>query len=105
MITAKITGLSAQGSTEFNGLAYSNNDVAVTMESDNVAEDGFKYIFNVGDNNAGAEYKFYVAPNAALNGVFNMKTLFNVKYKINTFKMINQLLHVSNPKLYNFHLQ
>ncbi len=77
MITTKITGLSAQGSTEFNGLAYSNNDVAVTMSSSNVAEDGFKYIFEVGDNTTGNTYLFYVSPNAALNGVFNLKTIFN----------------------------
>lgn len=77
MITTKITGLSAQGNTEFTGLAYSNNDVAVTMVSDNVTEPGFKYIFSIGDNITGEIYKFYVAPNAQLNGVFNLKTLFN----------------------------
>lgn len=77
MITTKITGLSAQGSTELTGLAYSNNDVAVTMSSDNVTEDGFKYIFNVGDMATGNEYKFYVSPNANFNGVFNCKTIFN----------------------------
>ena len=98
MITAKITGLSAQGSTEFNGLSYSNNDVAVTMESSNVAEDGFKYIFNIGDNNTGIEYKFYVSPNAALNGVFNMKTIFNQLVPTPmVYNTTDVLMHISEP--------
>jgi len=77
MITTKITGLSAQGVDLYTGLAFSNNDVAVTMSSDNVAEDGFKYIFNVTDGTTNESYKFYVAPNYALNGVFNAKAIFN----------------------------
>ena len=87
MITTKITGLSAQGSTEFNGLAYSNNDVAITMASDNVSQPGFKYIFIIND------YKFYVAPNAALNGVFNCKTIFNFWFK--RIKSLSNILTLS----------
>lgn len=98
MITTKITGLSAQGSTEFNGLAFSNNDVAVTMVSDNVTEPGFKYIFSVGDNNGGADYKFYIAPNATLNGVFNMKTLFNqLTLTPMVYNTTDVLMHISEP--------
>lgn len=98
MITTKITGLSAQGSTEFNGLAYSNNDVAVTMVSDNVTEPGFKYIFSVGDNNGGANYKFYIAPNAQLNGVFNVKTLFNqLTPTPMVYNTTDVLMHISEP--------
>ena len=98
MITTKITGLSAQGSTEFTGLAYSNNDVAVTMSSDNVTEDGFKYIFNVGDMATGNEYKFYVSPNAALNGVFNCKTIFNQLVPTPmVYNTTDVLMHISAP--------
>lgn len=98
MITTKITGLSAQGSTELTGLAYSNNDVAVTMISDNVTEPGFKYVFNVGDGNMGNEYKFYVAPNAALNGVFNVKTLFNqLTLTPMVYNTTDVLMHISAP--------
>jgi hypothetical protein len=98
MITTKITGLSAQGSTEFNGLAYSNNDVAVTMSSDNVAEDGFKYIFEVANPIDGAEYKFYVSPNAALNGVFNLKTIFNqLTPTPMVYNTTDVLVHISAP--------
>lgn len=100
MITTKITGLSAQGSTEFNGLAYSNNDVAVTMYSDNVTEPGFKYIFSIGDNLTGEIYKFYVAPNAQLNGVFNLKTLFNQLTPTQmVYNTTNVLMHISEPLL------
>lgn len=98
MITTKITGLSAQGSTEFTGLAYSNNDVAVTMSSDNVTEDGFKYIFAVGDMTTGNEYKFYVSPNAALNGVFNLKTIFNqLTPTPMVYNTTDVLAHISAP--------
>jgi hypothetical protein len=98
MITTKITGLSAQGSTEFNGLAYSNNDVAITMASDNVAEDGFKYIFEVVDNNTSNTYLFYVSPNAALNGVFNLKTIFNqLTPTPMVYNTTNVLVHISAP--------
>jgi hypothetical protein len=98
MITTKITGLSAQGSTEFNGLAYSNNDVAVTMSSDNVAENGFKYIFEVVNPIDGAEYKFYVSPNAALNGVFNLKTIFNQLVPTPmVYNTTDILMHISAP--------
>jgi hypothetical protein len=98
MITTKITGLSAQGSTEFNGLAYSNNDVAVTMSSSNVAEDGFKYIFEVGDNTTGNTYLFYVSPNAALNGVFNLKTIFNQLVPTPmVYNTTDVLMHISEP--------
>ncbi len=98
MITTKITGLSAQGSTEFNGLAYSNNDVAVTMSSSNVAEDGFKYIFEVGDNTTGNTYLFYVSPNAALNGVFNLKTIFNqLTPTPMVYNTTDVLMHISEP--------
>lgn len=98
MITTKITGLSAQGSTEFTGLAYSNNDVAVTMSSDNVAEDGFKYIFEVVNPIDGAEYKFYVSPNAALNGVFNLKTIFNqLTPTPMVYNTTDVLVHISAP--------
>jgi hypothetical protein len=98
MITTKITGLSAQGSTEFNGLAYSNNDVAITMASDNVAEDGFKYIFEVVDNNTGNTYLFYVSPNSALNGVFNLKTIFNqLTPTPMVYNTTDVLVHISAP--------
>jgi len=98
MITTKITGLSAQGYDEFSGLAYSNNDVAVTMSSDNVTEDGFKYIFNVGDMTTGNEYKFYVSPNAALNGVFNLKTIFNqLTPTPMVYNTTDVLMHISEP--------
>lgn len=98
MITTKITGLSAQGNDEFTGLAYSNNDVAVTMSSDNVTEDGFKYIFNVGDVANGNEYKFYVSPNAALNGVFNCKTIFNQLVPTPmVYNTTDVLMHISAP--------
>jgi hypothetical protein len=97
MITTKITGLSAQGNDEFTGLAFSNNDVAVTMYSDNVTEPGFKYVFNVGDVNTGNEYKFYVAPNAALNGVFNVKTLFNqLTLTPMVYNTTDVLMHISD---------
>lgn len=98
MITTKITGLSAQGSTEFNGLAFSNNDVAVTMLSSNVTEPGFKYIFKIGDYNTSNEYKFYVAPNAQLNGVFNVKTLFNqLTLTPMVYNTTDVLMHISAP--------
>jgi hypothetical protein len=98
MITTKITGLSAQGSTELTGLAYSNNDVAVTMSSDNVTEDGFKYIFNVGDLATGNQYKFYVSPNAALNGIFNCKTIFNqLTSTPMVYNTTDVLVHISAP--------
>ena len=98
MITTKITGLSAQGSTELTGLVFSNNDVAVTMYSDNVTEPGFKYIFNIADNNGGNDYKFYVAPNAALNGVFNVKTLFNqLTLTPMVYNTTDVLMHISEP--------
>lgn len=98
MITTKITGLSAQGSTEFNGLAYSNNDVAVTMYSDNVTESGFKYVFLIVNSITGDEYKFYVAPNAQLNGVFNLKTLFNqLTPTPMVYNTTNVLMHISEP--------
>jgi hypothetical protein len=98
MITTKITGLSAQGNTELTGLAFSNNDVAVTMYSDNVTEPGFKYVFNVGDVNTGNEYKFYVAPNAQLNGVFNVKTLFNqLTLTPMVYNTTDVLMHISAP--------
>ncbi len=98
MITTKITGLSAQGYDEFSGLAYSNNDVAVTMSSDNVTEDGFKYIFNVGDMATSNEYKFYVSPNAALNGVFNLKTIFNqLTPTPMVYNTTDVLMHISEP--------
>jgi hypothetical protein len=98
MITTKITGLSAQGSTEFNGLAYSNNDVAITMASDNVTEDGFKYIFKVRDNITSNEYVFYVSPNAALNGVFNLKTIFNQLVPTPmVYNTTDVLVHISAP--------
>jgi len=98
MILTNITGLSAQGSTQFTGLAYSNNDVAVTMSSDNVAEDGFKYVFNVSDYTTGNEYKFYVSPNAALNGVFNLKTIFNQLVPTPmVYNTTDVLVHISAP--------
>lgn len=98
MITTKITGLSAQGSTEFNGLAFSNNDVAVTMLSSNVTEPGFKYIFKIGDYNTGNEYKFYVSPNASLNGVFNLKTIFNqLTPTPMVYNTTDVLMHISAP--------
>lgn len=102
MITTKITGLSAQGSTELTGLAYSNNDVAVTMSSDNVTEDGFKYIFNVGDFTTSNQYKFYVSPNAALNGVFNLKTIFNqLTPTPMVYNTTDVLVHISAPLVSN----
>ena len=98
MITAKITGLSAQGNDEFTGLAYSNNDVAVTMVSDNVTEPGFKYVFKIVNSIIGDEYKFYVAPNAQLNGVFNLKTLFNQLTPTPiVYNTTNVLMHISEP--------
>lgn len=98
MITTKITGLSAQGSNEFNGLAYSNNDVAITIYSDNVTETGFKYIFSISDLNTGSEYKFYIAPNAQLNGVFNAKTLFNQLVPTPmVYNTTDVLMHISEP--------
>jgi hypothetical protein len=98
MITTKITGLSAQGNNEFSGLAYSNNDVAVTMSSDNVTEDGFKYIVEVTDSTT--QYKFYVSPNAALNGVFNCKTIFNQLVPTPmVYNTTNVLVHITEPLL------
>jgi hypothetical protein len=98
MITTKITGLSAQGNDEFSGLAFSNNDVAVTMSSDNVTEDGFKYIVEVTDTTT--SYKFYVSPNAALNGVFNCKTIFNQLTPTPMVYNTNDVLvHISAPLL------
>ena len=98
MITTKITGLSAQGNTELSGLAYSNNDVAITMYSDNATEPGFKYIFSIGDNITGDIYKFYVSANAQLNGVFNLKTLFNQLTPTQmVYNTTNVLMHISEP--------
>ena len=98
MITTKITGLSAQGNDEFTGLAYSNNDVAVTMVSDNVTEPGFKYVFQIVNSIIGDEYKFYVAPNAQLNGVFNLKTLFNqLTPTPMVYNTTDVLMHISEP--------
>jgi hypothetical protein len=94
MITTKITGLSAQGNDEFRGLAYSNNDVAITMFSDNVNETGFKYVFIIND------YKFYVAPNAYLTGIFNIKTLFNqLTPTPMVYNTTDVLMHISEPLL------
>jgi hypothetical protein len=68
------------------------------MESDNVAEDGFKYIFEVGDNNTGNTYLFYVSPNAALNGVFNLKTIFNqLTPTPMVYNTTDVLVHISAP--------
>jgi hypothetical protein len=98
MITTKITGLSAQGNTELTGLAFSNNDVAVTMVSDNVTEPGFKYVFVIGDQLTSTDYKFYIAPNAQLNGVFNAKTLFNQLVPIPmVYNTTDVLMHISEP--------
>jgi hypothetical protein len=98
MITTKITGLSAQGADAYKGLAYSNNDVAVTMSSDNVAENGFKYVFNVSDYLTSNEYKFYVSPNSALNGVFNCKTIFNQLVPTPmVYNTTDVLIHISAP--------
>ena len=98
MITTKITGLSAQGSTELNGLAFSNNDVAVTMYSDNVTEAGFKYVFLIVNSITGDEYKFYVSPNAQNNGVFNVKTLFNQLVPTPmVYNTSDVLMHISEP--------
>jgi hypothetical protein len=100
MITTKITGLSAQGNDEFTGLAFSNNDVAITISSDNVTEPGFKYIFLIIDNFTGNEYKFYVSPNAALNGVFNCKTIFNqLTPTPMVYNTTDVLVHISEPLL------
>lgn len=98
MITTKITGLSAQGNDSFSGMCFSKNDVAITMESTNVAEPGFKYIYKIVDQNTSEEYKFYVAPNAQNNGVFNCKTIFNEL--VNTgilYNGNNVLLHIQEP--------
>jgi hypothetical protein len=72
-----LTGLTAQGSSEFKGLCYSNNDTSFTMTSSEFANSGFKYVVNIVDNATNNEYKFYIAPNAAGSGVFNAKTIFN----------------------------
>lgn len=72
-----LTGLTAQGSSEFKGLCYSNNDTSFTMTSSEFANSGFKYVVNIVDNATNDEYKFYIAPNAAGSGVFNAKTIFN----------------------------
>ena len=72
-----ITGLSAQGIDAFNGMCFSNNDVAFTMTSSNFANTGFKYIVEITDVNTSLNYKFYIAPNAVGSGVFNAKTIFN----------------------------
>jgi hypothetical protein len=72
-----LKGLSAQGSTAYTGLCYSNNDVSFTMTSSDFANSGFKYAVNVIDNTQNKSYKFYIAPNAAGSGVFNAKTIFN----------------------------
>jgi hypothetical protein len=97
MITTKITGLSAQGADEYKGLAYSNNDVAITMASDNATNDGFKYVFNVIDGLLGNSYKFYVAPNHQLNGVFNAKTILNQLVPTPMVVNNNVLIHTSAP--------
>lgn len=102
MITTKITGLSAQGNDSFSGMCFSKNDVAITMESTNVAEPGFKYIYKIVDQNTSEEYKFYVAPNAQNNGVFNCKTIFNEL--VNTgilYNGNNVLLHIQDPLMSN----
>ena len=96
MIT-KITGLSAQGNDAYKGLAYSNNDVALTVYSDNVLNDGFKYVFNVIDGLTGNAYKFYVSPNASLSGVFNCKTLFNELTPTPLVLSNDVLMHISAP--------
>lgn len=72
-----VRGLSAQGSTEFKGLCYSNNDVVFTMTSSEFANSGFKYIVEITDQTTSELYKFYIAPNAVGSGVFNAKTIFN----------------------------
>ena len=97
MITTKITGLTAQGTTLYNGLAYSNNDVAITIFSSNSNNDGFKYVFNVLDALTGSNYKFYISPNAQLNGVFNAKTLFNQLVPTPMVFNNNVLIHTSTP--------
>lgn len=99
MITTKITGLSAQGNDEFSGLAFSNNDVAVTMSSDNVTEPGFKYIFTITDGSTSEVYKFYVSPNSQLNGVFNAKTIFNQLVPTPmVYNTTNVLVHISEAQ-------
>lgn len=98
MITTKITGLSAQGNDEYSGLAYSNNDVAITISSDNVTEDGFKYVIEVTDSTT--PYKFYISPNASLNGVFNCKTIFNqLTPTPMVYNTTDVLVHISEPLL------
>jgi hypothetical protein len=96
MITTKITGLSAQGSNLWNGMAFSKNDVAITMYSDDVISySNFKYIFKITDMITLEEYKFYVAPNAQNNGVFNAKTLFNELVPTGILYNNNVLLHIN----------
>lgn len=92
MITTKITGLSAQGNDSLTGMCFSKNDVAITMFSDNVNEPGFKYVFIIND------YKFYVAPNTQLNGIFNLKTLFNELISTPmVYNTTDVLIHISEP--------
>ena len=75
--TTVIRGLSAQGSDEFKGMCYSNNDVSFTMTSSEFANSGFKYIVEITDSSTSLNYKFYISPNAVGSGVFNAKTIFN----------------------------
>jgi hypothetical protein len=104
---AAVRGLSAQGSTEFKGLCYSNNDVVFTMTSSEFANSGFKYIVNIIDNTTTKEYKFYIAPNAGGSGVFNAKTIFNelVPTSIVIPDSDDILIQISEPLLTSAYLQ
>lgn len=98
---AAIRGLTAQGSTEFRGMCYSNNDVSFTMTSSEFANTGFKYIVEIIDQRTSETYKFYISPNAVGSGVFNAKTIINqlVLTNVTLTNTDDVILQINQPTL------